>query len=219
MKEKKYRFCILTVDTWDPSDWFSGESCDPMFTDTLIFSDRKRAEEYIGKHYGPYADEYHDASLRTVTMGTQEAREAGWYGHSGEEEFGEWLGDLADSGTDAGESDLASECIAGYDAEYIDVPNFDFDQSLEGHVLVSWQWETHVGYCRRFLGLRIGLPGDTYRMTCPEDRCYREQVSDLGDGSGMTEDDLYDAMCIGGSWKWANPRDVLEAIGEFAGKE
>ena len=131
-----------------------------------------------------------------------------------------WLDDCDNDGEIRDYDDFVYEELI-YDNdnyEYVECANYDFSESIEDKLLVIWQWETHVGYCRKFLGLRLGEYGETVKNCLKADACYRRQVDVLDDANVTDESELYELL-FGQytSWKWNNPRAVERAIEEWCG--
>jgi hypothetical protein len=82
-------------------------------------------------------------------------------------------------------------------------------KNLDGAIIVAWSWEKHVGYCRKFHGLRYGRYGESEAdLADNTERTWRiseEVLLTAEDVQGKEGEELIDAvMCeLGrGHWRW-----------------
>lgn len=117
------------------------------------------------------------------------------------------------------------ECLwmgASYDYEESEVRWPEW-KSIAGSVIVTWSWDTHVGYARKFHGLRIGGFGETEEtlITGNEDYLFRPNctiVCKAEDINGLREEEiryLLEGDLLSDRWMWRNPRLVEQSVEEL----
>ena len=220
---KKYEFYILRVITIPSDEYFSEGGWANQREAYFLFKKREDAVKFAedGDDYiEPLFEEYNMGELYHFNVSEEVVRENYTRYFESVEEFEEWLDDCDNDGEIRDYDDFVYEELI-YDNdnyEYVECANYDFSESIEDKLLVIWQWETHVGYCRKFLGLRLGEYGETVKNCLKADACYRRQVDVLDDANVTDESELYELL-FGQytSWKWNNPRAVERAIEEWCG--
>lgn len=99
--------------------------------------------------------------------------------------------------------------------DYEQVVKYDY-RSVEGDLLVFWNWERYVGYARNIEDIRRGYHGETTELCIPIDHTFRTQCSILAtkdeleglsaeELKDLVEDRLYDhcdCEYTQGDWKW-----------------
>lgn len=133
--------------------------------------------------------------------------------------------------------DMYREAEQTYDFSKFLCPDYGEEIALEsveyqykdiaGSICVSWQWEQHVGYCRRFLDIFVVSPYDSCHdesLLVDEDKTYIPFSSMLLSPEEMTEtkdpEKLYEILeknlLDDNKWKWTYSHDFLrERLKEF----
>lgn len=83
-------------------------------------------------------------------------------------------------------------------------------QSLEGKIIVTWSWQTYVGYARKFLSAEIGT-ADQYEcdLIPYQDKVFATQQSFCEDEEDFWRQD----------WRWTNPNFAEEYINNILGND
>lgn len=101
-------------------------------------------------------------------------------------------------------------------------------KDISGALVVDWSWQTHVGYARKFIGIRYVSEYDAVHddsLLIEKDQIFVPQSSlllsvadiqeakNLGVLAEQIEEELFD-----NSWKWQNPSAVRMALDELENK-
>lgn len=219
---------VLAVSVWDANDYIQfrdyDKSCNPGSTDLYLFATEEEAEKYATS-LDIDDDIYNTAELFEGELTDEEILEL--TGYETIEEFDEALAEPYS--TDArvknlGEDEKGEVAQAIVDdgnlLRDVDCPNYDFDKSLEGAILVFWSWERYIGYARKFIEIRRADGSDTETILTKEDKVFATQCDVLLTADEVSEagEDLHEAMLDrlqDGSWKWQNERFMEQFVEEF----
>lgn len=220
---KTRKLFVLVNCVWDANDYLNGRNGDPRWTDTYLYNTREEAEQKAAS-LDVYPDRYNDGAIMAAEVEEQDILRV-----SGYETIEEWDEAMAEPySTDPNRKNLGETekgRVAGIiledPTEQIDVQcaNYDFHRSLEGAILVLWSWERHIGYARRFRELRRATADDTEALLTRQDKVGAIQCDVLltADEAAQAGEDWQQAASerlAARSWKWTNPSDVAEAVGE-----
>lgn len=207
---KTYKVTALGIRVWNADDYLNDRNTNPLYTDCYLFQDSERAREFAAAiDYD--SDIYND----------------GWICEDyelDEDTILEYCDSLEDFETyldyedNHRQLDELAASILFDEGKPIDCANYDFDKSIEGAVVVEWSWQTYVGYCRKFEGLRYAYSNETESVLTKRDETFNTQISVVltAEDVANSEDlqaDLEDALMCG--WKWRNPSEVRRAIESF----
>lgn len=218
---------VLAVSVWDANDYIQfrdyDKSCNPGSTDLYLFATEEEAEKYATS-LDIDDDIYNTAELFEGELTDEEILEL--TGYETIEEFDEALAEPYS--TDArvknlGEDEKGEVAQAIVDdgnlLRDVDCPNYDFDKSLEGAVLVFWSWERYIGYARKLIEVRRAYSDDTEALLTKQDKVFATQCDILLKADEVeAADDLQEAIrerLEDGSWKWNNPGFITSAIENF----
>lgn len=218
---------VLAVSVWDANDYIQfrdyDKSCNPGSTDLYLFATEEEAEKYATS-LDIDDDIYNIAELFEGELTDEEILEL--TGYETIEEFNEALAEPYS--TDArvknlGEDEKGEVAQAIVDdgnlLRDVDCPNYDFDKSLEGAVLVFWSWERYIGYARKLIEVRRAYSDDTEALLTKQDKVFATQCDILLKADEVeAADDLQEAIrerLEDGSWKWTNPGFITSAIENF----
>ena len=216
---KTWKLTLVANSIWDADDYLHDRNTDARTVDYYLLRDD--SEEELKKVYDDIdadSDIYNDAVIcRNVELDEEDILVNGF---DSIEEFEEEL-ELALDG-DPKRSSLREleQYILNYsDWINLDVPNYNFDESIEGSIVVCWSWDRYVGYARKFEELRYAYCGETKRLLTKRDSTFVQQYDIVmtADEVAASEDlraDLEDALWSYG-WKWNNTHAVYAAIEEL----
>lgn len=220
---KTWKLTLVANSIWHADDYLNDRNTNPI--DVQYYLLRDDSEEELKKVYDDIdadSDIYNDAVIcRNVELTEEDILDNGF---DSIEEFEEELELALDDDSKRSSLHELEQYILNYsDWINIDVPNYDFDKSIEGAIIVFWSWRTYVGYCRKFEGMRYANCDDTNRMLTNRDSTFVTQCSILmtAEEVAASEDlraDLEDALWNRG-WKWNNTHAVYAAIDELAPKD
>lgn len=219
---------VLAVSVWDANDYIQfrdyDKSCNPGSTDLFLFATEEEAEKHA-KTLDADDDIYNTADLFDGELTDEEILEL--TGYETIEEFDEALKEPYSTDPrvkNLGEDEKGEVAQAIVDdgnlLREVECPNYDFDKSLKGALLVFWSWERYIGYARKLIELRYGTSDDTEAMLTKEDKVFAtqcdvlltaEEVEDLS--SEDLEQEIREKLSDG-SWKWTNP-GAIERCMEF----
>lgn len=217
---KTWKLTVVANLIWDADDYLHDRNTDARTIDYYLLRDD--SEEELKKVYDDIdadSDIYNDAVIcRNVEITEEDVL---YNGFDSIKEFEEEL-ELALDGDPKRSSlfQLEQYIIDNNDWINLDVPNYDFDKSIEGAIIVFWSWKTYVGYCRKFEGMRYAGYNETERMLTKQDSTFVTQCSilmtaeEVAASEGLRAD-LEDALWNRG-WKWNNTHAVYAAIDELA---
>lgn len=218
-------FYMTHLTIWESSDWFSGESCNPIDDEYVFHLSEDDVKSYIDKYtYDNDISEYRTIEVYEKTFNNYQELfdfcmrdyydlvDAGIYNMSKTEikdECIECMTDLVYNKLNV-DNDLKQCVIDSFiehvEPEHWDCKNFDFDQSLEGKILVIWSWDKYIGYARECHEIKVGTASDTMEMCVPVNMVFKRQCSVVG---SITDSffEVYDNL-MNGTWKWRNPITV-----------
>lgn len=203
----------LVNSVWHADDWFSGSNCNPMNNEYYLFGSFEDAEQYA-KQLDVDSDFFNDGTIYTADVDEETILELS--GCETIECFNEMLAEPYSNVPrmkSYGEDEKA--CVAEHvqnisrGEAQVDCANYDFDKSLEGAILVVWNWQRYVGYARECECLRYASEGETEKLLTKEDKSFvsqvdivmtAEEVAQAGDDLQLQ---LYDRLHEE-SWRWQN---------------
>ena len=156
-----------TRTNWDETA--RDTSSNPNYTERItgFFTDREEAwnaiEEKANEHEASFG-EYDEFDLYKAEVSTDDIKDIDW--EELEEFDDEKLFELVDEGNCTEWDDIVSEESYSY-------------QSVEGALLIVWNWERYIGYARNINEIRYGMYGETEETCCHEDKVFRPQVDVL----------------------------------------
>lgn len=219
---KTWKLTLVANSIWDADDYLHDRNTDARTVDYYLLRDD--SEEELKKVYDDIdadSDIYNDAVIcRNVELDEEDILVNGF---DSIEEFEEEL-ELALDG-DPKRSSLREleQYILNYsDWINLDVPNYNFDESIEGSIVVCWSWDRYVGYARKFEELRYAYCGETKRLLTKRDSTFVQQYDIVMTADEIAscddlEQELYDRLI--GDWKWRNTNAVERAISEISGSD
>ena len=196
-----------TRTNWDETA--RDTSSNPNYTERItgFYENREEAwnaiEEIANAHEARFG-EYDEFCLWKAEIAPDDLDETDWE---------VWEEDL-DSFDDEKFYELINE---QYCTEWEDVKEVSYNYpSVEGALLVVWNWEKYVGYARNINEIRRGMYGETEEICCKEDKVFRPQVDVLctaAELEGLTreeERDLVEERLRGGyrDWRWTRQADA-----------
>lgn len=222
----------LRLAIWDMATYIGfrdyNESSNPGYCECILFATEDEAKEYAAKLYSDDSI-YNDATLHQMQMDDkdildisgfesigdfEDAMKAGLY--PPEKRY--WWGIKKPYGYDERVA-IAKHIVENGEELYeVDCPNYDIDKSIEGSIVVVWQWHRYVGYARKFVELRYAYDGETEANLTKDDTVCgnkidiimtKEEVESCED----LESELTDKLIA--DWKWTNTGDVERAIDDF----
>ena len=216
---------VLAISVWSADDYLNNRNTNPQHTDLYVFATKEEAEGQA-LNVGADAEVYNDGVIYSMELGDEQILNI--TGMESIEDFDEALRTPYSSSfrtKNYGEAEKGM--VAGYIAENVDdyepveCANYNFDQSLEGAILVFWYWERHIGYARKLTDVRYAYGGETEAMLVKRDRTYVEQCDIL-----LTADEVRDAgdalrevvrqkLEDGRDWRWSNPSLIDMLIEQF----
>lgn len=224
MKNEIRTLYVLLNNVWDAADYFKDEdnfdgyfsNHNPRYTDLYLYATREEAEQKA-QNLDTGNDIYNDCTLVCGELTEQEILDIS--GFETIEEFNDALAEPYNpkeknicefgKGNVAKKVMLAREIWENFvPQEIIECANYDFDKSLEGCILVFWEWRLHVGYARKCIEVRRAYSDDTEKLLIKEDRVFPEQCDILLTAEEVENaDNLREAVrealeCD--SWKWCN---------------
>lgn len=205
---------VLANSVWNSNDYLSGCNTDPKRTDLYLFLNRKDAENKA-KNLSFDNDIYNDCTIYQKNMT--------------EDEIMSFLSVRIEDINDFIENYLANphynrelkEEIRNHpdDEECIDGANYDFNKSIDGAILIVWNWQRYTGYARKCEEIRYAYYKETEEVLTKQDRTFVSQVDVLLTAEEVAECENYEELkerlmerCFDGTWKWTNPKDVERMI-------
>lgn len=220
---------VLAVSVWDAADYFqfrdNDVSCNPGSTDLYLFATESEAEQYA-ETLNADEDVYNTAEVYMGELTEDEILEL--TGYETINEFDEVLAEpyskdprvknLGEFEKKAVAEEITNMGELLYDVE---CPNYDFDKSLDGALLVFWSWQTYIGYARKLIEVRYGTSNDKEQMLTKQDKVYVTQCDILmaaDEIKDMTAEQLEQEISErlrDGKWKWTNPGRVTRLTDSF----
>lgn len=203
---------VLAVSVWDAGDYLNQRNTNPMCVDLYLYDSAKKAE-LKAQNLDVDSDYYNDATIYEGELSTQEIKEIT---HCTIQIFKKMLKEpysTTNSRKNWGEDekrDVAREILRSPDDEYpVDAANYDFDKSLEGCILICWEWHRYIGYARKCIEIRYAYDSDTETMLTKQDRIFAKQWNILLTAEEVSSaSNIQDAIrCAleSSDWKWTNP--------------
>lgn len=159
-----------TRTNWDETA--RDTSSNPNYTERItgFFTDREEAwnaiEEKASEHKAEFG-EYDIFDLYKAEVSPDDLDGIDWEELEEFDNFDdEKLFELVDEGNCTEWDDIVSEESYSY-------------QSVEGALLIVWNWECYIGYARNINEIRRGMYGETEEICCHEDKVFRPQVDVL----------------------------------------
>lgn len=220
----------LRLAIWDMATYIDFRDYDkcsnPRSCEHLLFNSEDEAKEYAAKLYSDDST-YNDATLHRMQMDDKDILDIS--GFESIEDFEEAMreGYPADITTTwrnkpfgLDERERLAEYIIdnGEDLDAVDCANYDIDKSIEGSIVVVWQWHRYVGYARKFVELRYAYDGETEANLTEDDTVSGDKIDIVMTKEEVENcEDLESALTdkLIADWKWTNVRDVERAIDEF----
>ena len=219
----KTQLYALEVSVWNADDYIQERNTDPRCNEWYLFATEEEARKFAMNDIDYDNDIYNACYLYCAELDDDEILEAS--GFETIDDFKEALAEpYSKSALKRNFGEFEKENVAKTVAEAarwngdpIDCANYDFDKTLDGAIIVTWEWQTHVGYARKIIGLRYGNDDDTEALLTKEDRCYRpqcdvvmtkEEVEECED----LEEALYGELLGKRDWKWSDPSFVETLI-------
>ncbi len=206
------------------------ESSSPSSCEFLLFKSEDEAKEYASKLYFD-SDIYNDVTLHTMSLTDKEivelsglesigdfedAMKAGLY----PPEKSSWWSDTKPYGYDERVA-IAKHIVENGEELYeVDCPNYDIDKSIEGSIIVIWEWHRYVGYARNFVELRYAYDGETEALLTKEDSTSGNKVDivltkEEAENCEDLENELIDRLLADDAWKWTRESAVNRGIDDF----
>lgn len=204
----------LVNSVWDADDFLNSRNTDPRYHEYYLFTSKEECEKKALQLYCD-ADIYNETFVYEGELSNEEIKELSGvstpdfkkmlkepYSTSSEKNWGE------------DEKTAVAQAIVD-EPEYdypVDAANYDFDKSLEGSILVFWEWRTYVGYARKCLEVRYADEDDTEAILTKQDHTFVSQCSVLLTAeevrNAKKQKKLYLAVLDElqqDTWKWTNP--------------
>ena len=204
---------VLAVSVWDANDWLNQRNTNPRYVDVYLYDSEKKAKEKA-KNVDVDSDIYNDGTIYVGELTTKQIKEIAGCTMK---EFKKMLKEPYSTtnrcknwGEDE-KGDVASEILRYPDNEYpVYCPNYDFDKTLEGCVLVCWSWQKYIGYARKCIEVRYADDSDTEALLTKEDKTFVAQWDVLLTAEEVSEaTNIQDAIreaLQDGDWRWTNPQ-------------
>ena len=120
--------------------------------------------------------------------------------------------------------DFYDENCSEFDVEFLKLVKTEEGKSIEGAVVIKWQWNKYVGYSRNFVD--VGIAGqypyhnilkEIDLITGDEDRVFSTNYSVLATKEELEEygEDILMRNMIEGDWRWNNVQDVSNTMARF----
>ncbi len=208
-------------NVWDADAWLNDRNTDPMNSRFYLYATREEAVKKA-QSLDTSADIVNDCILYEGELSDAKILEL-----TGFDDMDEWREALTEpystnwNETNFGETEKEKVAMAIIDDpdddEIIECANYDHNKSIEGAIVVTWQWDRYIGYARTFLGLDTAGHDDTEAVLAKQDKVFvaqrdivltAEEVAQSADIAA----DLTAALLDRGSWKWRNPDAIRQAI-------
>ncbi len=214
----KRKLYVLAVSVWDANDYIRfrdhNESLNPGDTRLYLFASEDDAEKYVNT-LDVDNDIYNTAYLFVGELTDEELLEL--TGYETIEEFDEALAEPYSTNPrvkNLGEDEKGEVAQAVVDdgtlLREVKCPNYDFNKSLNGALLVFWSWHRYIGYARKLIELRYATADDTEALLTKRDSVSATQCDVLltaDEVAGMTGEELEEKVrqiLHEDSWKWVN---------------
>ena len=216
-------YYVLSISIWDADDFLNNRNCDPISTDFYLYKTKEEAKE-MAKNLEVSEKFYNDGMIYTGELDDDEILEIS--GFDTIDDFNEALKEPYSTNQNVknfGEKEkslVAHEIIENsLEEEIVECANFDFDESLEGCILVFWYWEKYVGYARKCIDVRKAFSDDTFKILTKSDKTFITQCDILLTSEEVEKaDNLCDAIqeaLLKSSWKWQNTDFVKSIINDL----
>lgn len=219
---KTWKLTLVANSIWHADDYLNDGNTNPI--DVQYYLLRDDSEEELKKVYDDIdadSDIYNDAVIcRNVEINEEDVLDNGF---DSIEDFEEELEIALDGDPKRSSLHELEQYILNYnDWINLDVPNYDFDESIEGSIVICWSWYRYIGYARDFEELRYAYCGETKRLLTKADRTFVKQYDVVMTADEIAacddlEQELYDRLI--GDWKWRNKNAVERAISEISGSD
>lgn len=218
----------LRLAIWDMATYIgwrdNNESSNPQCVTDLLFNSEEEAEKYAENLYND-AEIYNEATLYSLSLTDEEILEVSEF-----DEFEDFEDAMREAygndpmGIDFHKSwysdrkETLAEYIVDNGEEYltpVDCANYDIDKSIEGSIVVVWQWHRYVGYARKFVELRYAYDRETEANLTKDDTVCGDKIDIVMTKEEIEScEDLESALTdkLIADWKWTNARDVERAI-------
>lgn len=209
---------VLANSVWCAGDYLSDRNCNPKYVDLYLFTSEKQCREKALNLYYDF-ETYNDCTMFVSKEISDKTIEE----ISGVEisEFKKMLAEPYSSNSNKNWGEDEKEMVAAeivedsslymYEDSTIDVANYDFDKSLNGSILVFWEWRTHVGYARKCLEVRYADDDETEALLTKQDSTFVSQCDVLLTAeevrNAKKQKKLYLAVLDElqqDTWKWTN---------------
>lgn len=224
----KTQLYALAVNVWHANDYLNERNCDPMRTEWYLFGKEEDARNYAISDIDHDNEVYNDGTIYSAELNDDEILEAS--GFDTMDDFNEALAtpNSKEPWKIRNFGELEKEDVAkavadadGWNGIPCECANYDFNKTLDGAIIVTWEWERYIGYARNIIGLRYGNDDDTEASLTKEDRCYRPQcdvvlTKDEVDGCEDLEEALRHELLESRDWKWTKRSFVEELIAMIA---
>lgn len=206
---------VLSNSVWDASDYLNDCNTNPRYTEHYVFATKEEAEEQA-QNVATASDIYNDGMLFAMELTDAEILDI-----SGDDDINDFNEALSEDNHEAME-DVAKYIVENAD-EYDPVvcANYDFDQTLDGAILVFWSWQRYTGYARKLIDVRFAYYDETEAMLAKEDQVFATQCDVLltADEVKNAGEDLREAVRQEledkRDWRWQNPSFIETLIEQF----
>ena len=218
-------YCLM-VCVWDANDYLVQQNCNPLSADLYLFKSESELDEFA-ESIDYNEDVYNEGFMYKAELTEEEILDVTDF--ESIEDFDKAMDVRYDDvlGYYKTFEEKQKEKVCKHILDYyhndecpIDLPNYNFDESIEGSIVVVWSWERYVGYARKCLDLRFADYGDTKAMLTKQDKVFtaqvdvvmtKEEVEEYDDINDLREE-LMDRLR---GWKWPNPNFVESSVENF----
>lgn len=200
---------LLQIKVWDAATYIGwrdrDESSDPKWVDNYLFASLEKAESFALK-IDSDDDIYNQGAIYHGEVADDKILEL--TDCESMEEFEELMEEsICDSTFDELFAYIERESNSSV-IEEVECANYDYDQSIEGDIIVEWEWVRYPGYARKCLAVRRARSGETATLLTEKDSTSVSQASVIltakqaDDCENLAEavlDELDDER-----WKWTN---------------
>ena len=220
---------VLSVSVWSADDYLNNRNTNPQHADHYVFATKEEAEERA-QNITADADVYNDGVIYSMDLSDEQILDI--TGMESIEDFDEALrtpysDSIWDSIWTKNYGEDEKDMVAAYiieqpvDFEEVECANYNFDQTLDGAILVFWSWERHIGYARKLIDVRFAYHDETEAILAKQDRTYVTQCDVL-----LTADEVKNAgeylreavrkeLEDKHDWRWRNPSFIDTLIEQF----
>jgi len=215
---------VLANSVWRADDFLHSGNTNPLRTDHYLFATREEAEKKA-QQMEVDDDIYNDGTIFEGEIEESEILEL--TGYEKIEDFDEAMAEPYSTKPyykcygEEEKGSVADAIIENHIHEYdANCPNYDFNKSLDGAVLIFWSWERYVGYARKCIEIRYAYSNEKEDILTKRDQTFVAQcdvllTSEEVAASDNIKESIREALDSRAHWKWTNPNFVEFLIDKF----